>query len=64
MLDEATSNAEAAAQAFAKNSHSQLAGIRNASQGQITISDDNNSGMSSIMKNVRVVTSVEYFLKN
>lgn len=64
MLDAATSNAENAAQAFAKNSHSQLAGIRNASQGQFTISDDNNSGISSIMKNVRVVTSVEYFLKN
>lgn len=64
MLDEATTNAEAAAQAFAKNSHSQLAGIRNASQGQFTISDDNNSGMSSMIKKVRVVTSVEYFLKN
>jgi len=64
MLDEATSNAETAAQAFSKNSHSHLNGIRNASQGQFTISDDNNSGMSSITKKVRVVTSVEYFLKD
>ena len=62
MLDDATHNAEAAAQAFAKNSHSHLNGIRTASQGQFTISDDNNSGMSSINKHVRVVTTVDYFL--
>lgn len=64
MLDEATSNAQTAAQAFAKNSHSYLNGIRGASQGQFTISDDNNSGMSSIAKKVRVVTSVDYFLES
>lgn len=64
MLDAATKNAEAAAQAFARNSHSRLAGIRTASQGQFTISDDNNSGISSVMKKVRVVTTVDYFLKN
>lgn len=64
MLDEATSNAQTAAQAFAKNSQSHLNGIRGASQGQFTISDDNNSGMSSMAKKVRVVTSVDYFLKS
>lgn len=64
MLDAATTNAQIAAGAFSKNAHSELNGIRTASQGQFTISDDNNSGISSIMKKVRVVTSVEYFLKN
>ena len=63
MLDAATANAEAAAEAFAKNSHSRLGGIREASQGQFTISDDNSNGISSINKKVRVVTSVDYFLK-
>lgn len=64
MLDAATTNAQIAAEAFSKNAHSELNGIRTASQGQFTISDDNNSGISSIMKKVRVVTTVEYFLKN
>jgi uncharacterized protein len=64
MLDAATTNAQAAAEAFAKNAHSDLGGIRGASQGQFTIADDNNSGISSVMKKVRVVTSVDYFLKN
>ena len=62
MLDAATNNAEAAAEAFAKNSHSHLGAIRGASQGQFTISDDNGNGISSINKKVRVVTSVDYFL--
>ncbi len=64
MLDAATGNAQVAAEAFAKNAHSDLGGIRTASQGQFTISDDNNSGISSIMKQVRVVTTVDYFLKD
>lgn len=63
MLDEATSNAETAAQAFAKNSKSRLNGLRNASQGQFSISNDDSSSMSSISKKVRVVTSVEYFIQ-
>ncbi len=62
MLDTATSNAEIAAEAFAKKSNSHLEGIRTASQGQFTISNDNDSGISSIMKKVRVVTTVDYFL--
>lgn len=64
MLDQATTNAQTAAEAFAKNSHSELGGIRGASQGQFTISDDNSNGISSVMKKVRVVTTVDYFLKN
>jgi hypothetical protein len=62
MLDAATTNAHAAADAFAKNANDELKGIRTASQGQFTISNDNDSGISSVMKQVRVVTSVDYFL--
>lgn len=66
MLNKATENARNAAQSFAKNSHSQLGKIKNANQGQFTISaaDGNDSyDTGSIMKKVRVVTSVQYFLK-
>lgn len=67
MLDDATANAKLAAESFAHNSHSQLGGIRSASQGLFTISDANGSpsyeGNSSVNKIVRVVTSVDYFLK-
>ncbi len=64
MLDEATANARLAADAFARNSHSQLGEIRSASQGLFTINDTNNqNGNSSITKKVRVVTSVQYLLK-
>ena len=63
MLDEATANAQIAAQSFAKNAKNALGGIRDASQGQFTIDNDNNNGISSIMKKVRVVTTVDYFLK-
>lgn len=65
LLDEATSNAKAAAEAFARNAHSQLGSIRQASQGLFTITDisDSNSTYNDVMKKVRVVTNVEYFLK-
>jgi hypothetical protein len=50
---------------FARNSQSKLGTIRSASQGLFTISDVNgqNSGNSSVLKKVRMVTSVEYYLK-
>lgn len=65
MLDQATANAKVAAQSFAKNSGSSLGSIRSASQGLFTITDANgqNYGSSSVMKVVRVVTSVEYLLQ-
>lgn len=69
MLDAATANAKLAAEAFARNSHSALGGIRNASQGQFSISNADGSSVgpyaenSSVMKVIRVVTSVDYFLK-
>ncbi len=66
LLDEATANARAAAAAFARNAQSQLGSIRQASQGLFTISDmtaPNVNPGTEISKQVRVVTSVEYFLK-
>jgi len=66
MLDSATANAKKAAELFAHNSGNNLGKIRTASQGLFTIEDLAQQGYganSSVMKNVRVVTTVEYFLR-
>ena len=66
MLNKATNNARLAAESFAKNSFSDLGKIKDANQGQFSISsaDGNTSyDTGSIYKKVRVVTSVKYFLK-
>jgi hypothetical protein len=66
MLDDATVNAQAAAATFAENSQSQLGKIRNASQGLFTIDDATTGGGAygaDIMKKVRVVTTVQYYLR-
>ena len=66
MLNKATENARNAGQAFAKNSRSQLGKIRTANQGQFTITaaDGNDAYDSgSILKKVRVVTSVQFFIR-
>ena len=65
MLTLATDNAEQAAKIFAQISHSKLGGIKRASQGLFTIQSarGNTYDESSIMKKVRVVTTVEYFLR-
>lgn len=60
MIEEATSNARAVAQKFADDSKSRLNGIRQANQGQFSISSDENTPQ---LKKVRVVTTVDYFLK-
>jgi len=60
LIAEATANARAAAEQFAKDSGARVGGIRHASQGQIDISDRDQS--SPEVKKVRVVTTVEYFL--
>lgn len=60
MVEEATSNARAVAQKFADDSKSRLNGIRQANQGQFSISSDENTPQ---LKKVRVVTTVDYFLK-
>ena len=62
MIEEATKNARAAAEKFAKDSGSSLGKIRNASQGQFSISDRDSN--TPYIKNIRVVTTVNYYLKN
>lgn len=77
MITEATRNARAAADRFASDSGSKVGSIRQANQGVFSIlpadqgSDTSDSGEpgyggfgsdSSLMKTVRVVTSVQYYL--
>ncbi len=62
MIEEATRNAREAAEKFAMDSGSKLGKIRNASQGQFTINDRDVN--TPYIKNVRVVTTVNYYLKN
>ena len=62
MIEEATKNARATAQKFADDSGSRLGKIRSATQGYFTIEDrDSNTPQ---IKRVRVVTNVDYSLKN
>jgi len=74
MITEATRNARAAAERFAADAGSKVGTIRQASQGLFTItSADNTSapaegGMpdlsgGSMMKKVRVVTTIDYYLE-
>ena len=62
MITEATANAREAATRFADDSHSQLGKIVTASQGQFSIEDRDQ--YTPYKKNVRVVTSITYELKN
>lgn len=62
LIAEATANARESAEQFAKDSGARLGGIRSANQGVVTISDRDQS--SPQVKKVRVVTTVEYFLKD
>lgn len=65
MLAAATANARQAADAFAKDSRTRLGGIKSASQGLFTIGAPlaEYEGETSVMKKVRVVTRVQYFLE-
>lgn len=65
MLNEALSNAKVAAGQFAQKSSSSLGKIKSASQGLFTISaeDSTSNDNASINKKVRVVTTVQFFLK-
>ena len=61
MIAESLENARAAADEFAKNSHSKVGKMRTASQGYFEVEDlDENTPQ---VKKVRVVTTVEYYLK-
>ncbi len=62
MIEEATRNARMAAEKFAKDSESKLGKIRDANQGQFSITDRDSN--TPYIKNVRVVTTVNYYLKN
>lgn len=68
MIADATARAREAAEQFARDSHSELAGIRHANQGIFEILPrDQAAGISEesqINKTVRVVSTVEYFLKD
>ena len=71
MITEATRNAHAAADRFASDSGSKVGAIRQANQGVFSIMPTDQAGEagngnfgsdSSLMKTVRVVTSVQYYL--
>lgn len=62
MIDEANKNARAAAEKFAMDSGSKLGKIKTATQGQFSISDRDEN--TPFIKNVRVVTNVQYFLED
>lgn len=75
MITEATRNARSAADRFAADSGSKVGSIRNAEQGVFSITAANAGGeenadsqadpdeKGSLMKKVRVVTTVEYYLE-
>ena len=62
LIAEATANARRSAEQFAKDSGARISGIRTANQGVVSI--DNRDAGSPQVKRVRVVTTVEYFLKD
>lgn len=62
LIAEATANARKSAEQFAKDSGARLGGIRSANQGVVSINDRDRG--SPQVKTVRVVTTVEYFLKD
>jgi hypothetical protein len=68
MIGEATARAREAAEQFARDSRSSIGGIRTANQGVFEILSRNQiegvSESGQIDKTVRVVSTVEYFLKD
>jgi len=60
MIEEATRNAREVAEKFADNSNSRVGKIKQANQGQFTISDRDSS--TPHIKKIRVVTSIDYYL--
>jgi hypothetical protein len=68
MIAEATARAREAAVQFARDSRSELAGIRRATQGLFEILPRDEApglrGESQVEKRVRVVTTVEYLLRD
>lgn len=62
MIAVATKNAREAANKFAEDSESRLGKIKTASQGQFTIEDRDQ--YTPYIKQVRVVSSIQYYLKD
>lgn len=62
MIAEATRNAREAAEKFADDSNSKLGNIKSATQGQFSINDRDE--YTPWIKNIRVVTTVSYALKD
>lgn len=62
MIEEATREARSVAQKFAEDSNSELGKIKSASQGQFSISSRDNNNPH--IKNVRVVSTIEYYLSD
>jgi hypothetical protein len=62
MVEESTKNARATAEKFAADSESQLGKIRKATQGQFSI--QNRDVNTPHIKNVRVVSTVEYYIND
>tara|TARA_R110000868_G_scaffold317081_3_gene577929 strand:- start:402 stop:1121 length:720 start_codon:yes stop_codon:yes gene_type:complete len=60
MIEEATNKAREVAEKFASDSHSRLGKIKQASQGQFSISDRDKNNPH--IKSIRVVSTVEYYL--
>lgn len=65
MVAVATRDARAAAEKFAKDSGTGVGGIKNATQGyfEITARDGEGGGVDSPEKKVRVVTTVDFYLR-
>jgi len=70
LIEEATKNAQQVAQSFAKTTGTQIGGIRKANQGVIRLTnpdalpnDEYDSGTDSLMKKMRVVATLEFYLK-
>ncbi|MFN3703138.1 SIMPL domain-containing protein [Thermomonas sp.] len=62
LIAEATANARKSAEQFAKDSGARLGGIRTANQGVVSI--ENRDAGSPQIKKIRVVTTVDYFLRD
>ncbi len=62
MVADATKNAREAAKKFAEDSKSRLGKIKSASQGQFSIEDRDQ--YTPYIKKVRVVSTIEYYLKD
>ena len=62
MIEDATKNARAAAEKFAKDSESKLGKIKTANQGLFSI--ENVDENTPYVKHIRVVTNVTYFLED